>query len=95
MSKSLNKKFKESNLNISFKDFATIENSKNNFLQNKEREKKYYNYFLNSNGEIPSGYDLKEDKSKVFGISRTVLVASGLIIVGSLSFYFYKRLKNK
>jgi hypothetical protein len=95
MNKSLNKKYKESKLNITFKDFAILENSKNNFIENKERAKQYYNYNLNAVGDAPSGYVLEEDKTKVFGISKNVLVISGLLVFGSLSFYFYRRLKNK
>ncbi len=94
MSKSLNKKYKESNINMTFKDFAILENSRVNFMENQERAKSYYNYMVNVNGDVPSGYDLKEDKTKVFGINKTVLVVSGLLVFGSLGVYFYRRLNK-
>lgn len=35
------------------------------------------------------------DESKVFGLDKNILIFSGLLVAGSLGFYFYKRFKNK
>lgn len=35
------------------------------------------------------------DKSKVFGLDKNILIFSSVLIVGSLGFYFYKKMKKK
>ena len=40
-------------------------------------------------------YVEKPDTSKILGLDKNVLIFSSLLLVGSLSFYFYKRFKNK
>jgi hypothetical protein len=37
----------------------------------------------------------EENKNQVLGLDRNIFIFSSLIIVGSLSFYFYKKLKDK
>jgi hypothetical protein len=86
MEKSANKRWKESGTTLSFKDWIDIENKK-------EESKKNYLSF-----SIPKPSDFlkpEEDKTNVLGLDRNVLVFSGLIIVGALGFYFYKKLNNK
>jgi hypothetical protein len=42
-----------------------------------------------------SGYKVEVNKSNVLGLNKGVLVFSTLLIVGSLSFYFYQKYKKK
>ena len=42
-----------------------------------------------------SGYKVEVDKSNILGLNKGVLVFSTLLIVGSLSFYFYQKYKKK
>ena len=42
-----------------------------------------------------SGYKVETNKSNVLGLNKGVLVFSTLLIVGSLSFYFYQKYKKK
>ena len=42
-----------------------------------------------------SGYKTAKDNSTVFGLNKNVLIFSSLLIVGSLSFYFYSKYKKK
>jgi hypothetical protein len=42
-----------------------------------------------------SGYKVETDKSNILGLNKGVLVFSTLLIVGSLSFYFYQKYKKK
>lgn len=45
--------------------------------------------------KINSGFKDKEDKSKVLGLNKGVVIFSGVIIVASLGFYFYSKFKKK
>ena len=42
-----------------------------------------------------SGFKDKEDKSKILGLNKGVVIFSGVIIVASLGFYFYSKFKKK
>ena len=44
-----------------------------------------------------SGYKTPEkaDKSKILGLNKNVLVFSSLLVIGSISFYFYQKLKKE
>lgn len=107
--KSANKRWKESGSTLSFKEWINRENIKKspeaNFVSfvndeaynnpkdiissTLQQEKEYIQ-------EI-SGFKTPEkaDKSKIFGLNKNVLVFSSLLVVGSISFYFYQRLKQK
>jgi hypothetical protein len=102
MEKSANKRWKESGTTLSFKDWIDIENKK------EESKKNYLSFsvpkpsdFLkdtiaqNKESVVTSQYKPEEDKTNVLGLDRNVLVFSGLIIVGALGFYFYKKLNKK
>lgn len=42
-----------------------------------------------------SGFKDKEDKSKILGLNKGVVIFSGVIVVASLGFYFYSKFKKK
>lgn len=47
------------------------------------------------NSEDLSGAAMyQEDKSKFLGLDKSTFIFAGLLIVGSLSYYFYKRVKG-
>ena len=102
MEKSANKKWKESNSTLSFKDWIDRENKKkepegnfipfilepNNIVQDTlNREKEYISKDI--------GYKTVEqaDNEKVLVLDVRVLAFSGILIVGSIFMYFYKKKK--
>jgi hypothetical protein len=109
MEKSANKRWKESGSTLTFKEWIDRENKKNqqfegDFIPFKEKNK------VNSIGSDSikktideakqelidaSGYKVETNKSNVLGLNKGVLVFSTLLIVGSLSFYFYQKYKKK
>jgi len=109
MEKSANKRWKESGSTLTFKEWIDRENKKNapfegDFIPFKEETK------VNAVGGDSirqtidaakqdlidaSGYKIEADKSNILGLNKGVLVFSTLLIVGSLSFYFYKKYKKK
>ena len=109
MEKSANKRWKESGSTLTFKEWIDRENKKNqefegNFIPFQGETK------VNSVGSDSikktideakqdlidsSGYKLETNKSNVLGLNKGVLVFSTLLIVGSLSFYFYQKYKKK
>jgi DNA repair exonuclease SbcCD nuclease subunit len=109
MEKSANKRWKESGSTLTFKEWIDRENKKNqefegNFIPFQGETK------VNSVGSDSikktideakqdlidsSGYKITTDKSNVLGLNKGVLVFSTLLIVGSLSFYFYQKYKKK
>ena len=109
MEKSANKRWKESGSTLTFKEWIDRENKKNqefegNFIPFQGETK------VNSVGSDSikktideakqdlidaSGYKVETDKSNILGLNKGVLVFSTLLIVGSLSFYFYQKYKKK
>jgi hypothetical protein len=109
MEKSANKRWKESGSTLTFKEWIDRENKKNqefegNFIPFQGETK------VNSVGSDSikktideakqdlidsSGYKVATNKSNVLGLNKGVLVFSTLLIVGSLSFYFYQKYKKK
>ena len=41
------------------------------------------------------GVKTNEDKTSVLGLNKNIVIFSTLLIVSSLGYYFYKRIKNK
>jgi hypothetical protein len=109
MEKSANKRWKESGSTLTFKEWIDRENKKNqefegNFIPFQGETK------VNQVGSDSikktideakqdlidaSGYKVETNKSNVLGLNKGVLVFSTLLIVGSLSFYFYQKYKKK
>lgn len=108
MEKSANKRWKESGSSLSFKDWIDRENKKKefegNFIPNIPEPsitiKDVINTTLNRSKEDitrTAGYKTYEeaDKNKVLGLDKRILVFSTLLIVGSVTYYFYQKLKKK
>lgn len=109
MEKSANKRWKESGSTLTFKEWIDRENKKNepfdgNFIPFEGETK------VNSVGSDSirqtieaakqdlidaSGYKSTPSSSNVLGLNKGVLVFSTLLIVGSLTYYFYQKYKKK
>lgn len=111
MEKSANKRWKESGSTLSFKEWIDRENKKKepegNFIPFIAEPidtssitsstidsvlKQQQDYIVKT-----AGYKTAENANKntVLGLDKKVLVFSTLLIVGSLSYYFYQKLKQK
>lgn len=103
MEMSANKKWKMSGSTLSFKEWIDRENKKKkpegNFIpfipdttSNPVDEilKEQRDYIAKTTG-------FKEDvnTNTIFGLDKKIFIFSTLMVVGSLSYYFYSRLKNK
>jgi hypothetical protein len=91
MEKSANKLWRESGSTLSFKEWIDRENQKKesvvaNFIGEDLVDKTLNNTPQNS-GEL--------NTKSVLGLNKGVVILSSLLIVGSLSYYFYMRLKNR
>jgi hypothetical protein len=101
MEKSANKLWRESGTTLSFKDWINRENQKKedttqNFVSfegepSEQLVSDTINYTI-------SGGDVQNRVGKtgtILGLNRGVLIFSGILIAGSLGFYFYSRLKKR
>ena len=108
MEKSANKRWKESGSTLSFKDWIDRENKKKEFEGNfipfipepSSTVKDVINTTLNRSKEeisLAAGYKTAEqaDTNKVLGLDKRILVFSTLLIVVSVTYYFYQKLKKK
>lgn len=108
MEKSANKKWKESGTTLSFKEWINRENIKksdeSNFVSFVDEFPTSTKDIIDSTLEEGkeyiqeiSGYKTPEkaDKSKILGLNKNVLVFSSLLVIGSISFYFYQKLKKE
>jgi hypothetical protein len=109
MEKSANKRWKESGSTLTFKEWIDRENKKNqefegNFIpfQGETKVNQVGSDSINRTIDEAkqdlidaSGYKVETNKSNVLGLNKGVLVFSTLLIVGSLSFYFYQKYKKK
>jgi hypothetical protein len=111
MEMSANKKWKMSGSTLSFKEWIDRENKKKepegNFIpfvpdtssfntsvsdtinQTLQEERDY----IAKTAGYKSGNTL--DKNTIFGLDKKVFIFSSLLVVGSLTYYFYSRLKKK
>jgi len=90
---SANQRWKKSGTTLPFKDWLKREDEKKASVKS---DTNFIPFVASSKREEPMNLIGKqEDKSKVFGISKTALWVSGILIVGSLSFYIYKKVKSK
>jgi hypothetical protein len=89
MNKSANQRWKESGTTLSFKEWI-------------EREKQKFNYqsddkkFVGADGstDVSTTPSSATVPSSLFGINSTVLILSGVIILGATGYYLYKKLKK-
>jgi hypothetical protein len=111
MEKSANKRWKESGSTLSFKEWIDRENKKKepegNFIPFISEPIDTYSITSSTIDSVlkqqqdyivkTAGYRTAENANKntVLGLDKKVLVFSTLLIVGSLSYYFYQKLKQK
>jgi len=92
MEKSANKLWRESGSTLSFKEWIDKKKQKKesvvvNFIGEDLVDKTLNNTPTQNSGEL--------NTKSVLGLNKGVVILSSLLIVGSLSYYFYMRLKNR
>ena len=103
MEKSINKKWKESGSTLNFKEWIDRENKKKdetNFLPFDSVLQTQAQITDSIRQDIQNSEDLaavnyQEDKSKVLGLDKATFLFSAFLVIGSISYFFYKRAKNK
>jgi hypothetical protein len=85
-------KAQESSLIPSFSSFES--NNFQNFDNTNQIVNDTINSTLNANSYKPP-LVTQEDTNQVLGLDKKIFIFSTLLIVGSLSIYFYKKLKDK
>jgi hypothetical protein len=110
MEKSANKRWKESGSTLSFKEWIDKENKKSESMNggtfipyDGDSNSRFTNETLVQDTLDRARRDLlvsgglkdTETKGVLFGLDSKVLIFSSLIIVGSLGYYFYSKLKAK
>lgn len=105
MEKSANKRWKESGSTLTFKQWLDREDKKNdsnnsNFLPFDSSTVSQTQQQINDsikldiqNVDIGVNNDYQEDKTKFLGLDKTTFVFAGVLILGSLTYYFIKRAK--
>lgn len=110
MEKSANKRWKESGTTLSFKEWIERENSKSQSEQNFAAFDGIFTPTVNIQDSVQQTLDeskqeMKQtagfktpneaDKNTILGLDKNILVFSTLLVVGSLGYYFYTKLKKK
>jgi len=106
--KSANKKWKESGTNLSFKDWINRENQKKESTEGSflpfyasldatsNIQDSIKDTITSENLKITDkGLKDTEDKSKMFGLNKGILVFSTLLLVGSLGYLLYSKAVKK
>ena len=86
-------KAKENSDLVLFDEPNTFENNFQNFDNTNQVVNDTINNTLNVYSKPP--LVTQEDTNQVLGLDKKIFIFSSLLIVGSLSFYFYKKLKDK
>ena len=107
MEKSINRKWKESGSTLNFKDWLDRENKKqesvnSNFLpfdnnSSVAQTQQQINDSIKTdiqNVDIGVNSNYQEDKTKFLGLDKSTFVFAGLILLGSLTYFFIKRAKE-
>ena len=97
MEKSANKRWKESGSTLGFKEWIERENKKNSSELQLPFEDVTTSYDVEPVVEKTQnfvGMVKEEDKSKVFGLNKNILIFSAFLIAGSLGYLAYKKLKS-
>ena len=105
MEKTASKKWRESGSTLSFKNWIERENQKKSGGDSKLSfdAVKVDNVNVDTtaivNQALQDAEDTPlrttEDKSKIFGLDKSIFVFSTVLILGSLGYYFYNKVKNK
>ena len=104
--KSANKRWKESGTTLSFKEWIDRENKKDepsgnflpfesNLIEQSLNQGKETSVRDTIRSQVNYGYKPTATGKSVFGINNTIIIFSGILIVGSLGFYFFNKLKSK
>jgi len=93
MEKSANKLWRESGSTLSFKEWIDRENQKKESVVANFIGEDLVDKTLNSTTTTQNSGEL--NTKSVLGLNKGVVILSSLLIVGSLSYYFYMRLKNR
>ena len=93
MEKSANKLWRESGSTLSFKEWIDRENQKKEEVKANFIGEDLVNKTLNNTSQNQASSEL--NTKSVLGLNKGVVIFSSLLIVGSLSYYFYTRLKNR
>ena len=105
--KSPNKIWRESGTSLSFADWIQREKDKGAFLRNKKFENfanlegdiddNTWLEQVKSQNRIDLGIDVPKDKNKVddtfLGLSKPILILSGLLILGAIAYKIYQKRK--
>jgi hypothetical protein len=93
MEKSANKLWRESGTTLTFKEWINRENQK------KEQTKLSFIGEQNVMDTVNSVYTnqptSETNTSTVLGLNKGILIASSVLILGTLGYYFYQRLKTR
>lgn len=94
MEKSANKLWRESGTTLSFKDWINRENQKKEQTQMSFIGEQQVQTTVNSvyTADTPT---TETNTSTVLGLNKGILIASSVLVLGTLGYYFYQRLKNK
>lgn len=105
MEMSANKKWKMSGSTLSFKEWIDRENKKKEsegnfipFIPDTTSASNTINQTLQEQRDSiarTAGYKEGVNPNTIFGLDKKIFVFSSIMIVGSLSYYFYSRLKKK
>lgn len=106
MEKSANKRWKESKSTLTFKEWIDRENKKNESVESTfipfdgipALDTSSINSTLQEAKQdvlASGGYKEKPSTKTIFGLDKNILIFSGLLIVGSVGFYFYLKSKKK
>lgn len=106
MEKSANKRWKESKSTLTFKEWIDRENKKNESVESTfipfdgipAPDTSSINSTLQQAQQdilVASGYKNQPSSSSVFGLDKNILIFSGILIAGSVGFYFYLKSKKK
>jgi hypothetical protein len=93
MEKSANKLWRESGSTLSFKEWIDRENQKKESVVANFIGEDLVDKTLNNTPTTQNSGEL--NTKSVLGLNKGVVILSSLLIVGSLSYYFYMRLKNR
>jgi len=106
MEKSANKKWKESGSTLTFKQWIERENKKKDSIQSNflpfdsasvsETQSQITDSIrqqIQNSEDLRSGV-YQEDKTKFLGLNKSIFLFAGLLVFGSIGYFFYKRAKQ-
>lgn len=110
MEKSANQRWKESGTTLPFKEWIDRDNKKRESEQNYAAFEGIFAPTVNLQDSVQQVLDESKEEMKstagfrtpkeankntIFGLDKNILVFSSLLVVGSIGYYFYSKLKKK